>query len=108
MDHILGRYGAFVVERSGTDIKQALQGLQTWKDSMWTIWQLVQNDVSSTKIRLALRREMSIQYLVPAPVIEYIEANGLYEEEGTSDEKRKTESGRASPAVDKGKAASGS
>lgn len=24
---------------------------------------------------------MSVQYLIPAPVIEYIEANGLYEEE---------------------------
>ena len=27
---------------------------------------------------------MSVQYLIPAPVIEYIEQNGLYEEDGTS------------------------
>ncbi|KAL5327369.1 hypothetical protein ACEPPN_005065 [Leptodophora sp. 'Broadleaf-Isolate-01'] len=81
LDHILGRYGAFVVERTGTDIDEALQNLQPWKDNLYVIAQLIQNDISSTKIRLFLRREMSVQYLIPAPVIEYIEANGLYEEE---------------------------
>jgi nicotinamide mononucleotide adenylyltransferase len=69
------------------------------------IQQLIQNDVSSTKIRLFLRREMSVQYLIPAPVIEYIEAHGLYEEDGASsvDGKGKAKgseaSGRASPAI---------
>ena len=67
--------------------------------------QLIQNDVSSTKIRLFLRREMSVQYLIPAPVIEYIEEHGLYEDDsaGSMDgkgESRGTESsGRALPAV---------
>jgi nicotinamide mononucleotide adenylyltransferase len=80
--HILGRYGAFVIERSGTDIDDAISNLQTWKDNIFLIQQLIQNDVSSTKIRLFLRREMSVQYLIPAPVIEYIEEHGLYEEDG--------------------------
>jgi len=66
-----------VVERTGTDIDEALQNLQPWKDNIYVIAQLIQNDISSTKIRLFLRREMSVQYLIPAPVIEYIEANGL-------------------------------
>jgi nicotinamide mononucleotide adenylyltransferase len=104
LDHILGRFGTFIVERSGTDIDDALANLQTWKDKIYVIQQLIQNDVSSTKIRLFLRREMSVQYLIPAPVIEYIEQNGLYEEDGASsvDGKRKSKgesSGRASPAV---------
>ena len=83
LDHILGRYGSFIVERSGTDIDDALTSLQPWKENIYVIQQLIQNDVSSTKIRLFLRREMSVRYLIPAPVIEYIERNELYEEEGS-------------------------
>lgn len=45
------------------------------------IKQIVQNDISSTKIRLFLRKELSIRYLAPSPVIEYIEENGLYKAE---------------------------
>ncbi|KAI9673010.1 MAG: Nicotinamide/nicotinic acid mononucleotide adenylyltransferase 1 [Caeruleum heppii] len=81
LDHILGRYGTFIVERTGTDIDDALASLQQWKENIHVIQQLIQNDVSSTKIRLFLRREMSIRYLVPASVIRYIEEHGLYEED---------------------------
>lgn len=82
LDHILGRYGAFIVERSGTDIDEALAALQPWRDNIHVIQQLIQNDVSSTKIRLFLRREMSVRYLIPAPVIRYIEQHHLYEDDG--------------------------
>lgn len=103
LNHILGRFGSFIVERTGTDIDDALSNLQPWKENIYVIQQLIQNDVSSTKIRLFLRREMSVQYLIPAPVIEYIEQNGLYEEDSTADGKGKSKvadgSGRASPAV---------
>ncbi|KAF3491351.1 nicotinate (nicotinamide) nucleotide adenylyltransferase [Arthroderma uncinatum] len=82
LDHILGKYGTFIVERSGTDIDEAIAGLQPWKENIYVIQQLIQNDVSSTKIRLFLRREMSVRYLIPHPVIEYIEDHHLYEDEG--------------------------
>ena len=82
LDHILGRYGTFIVERSGTDIDEALASLQDWKDNIHVIQQLIQNDVSSTKIRLFLRRGMSVQYLIPAPVVEYIEQNHLFIDDG--------------------------
>lgn len=48
---------------------------------------------------------MSVQYLIPAVVIEYIDQHGLYQEDGASsvdgkEESRGTESsGRASPAA---------
>lgn len=48
---------------------------------------------------------MSVQYLIPAPVIEYIEEHDLYKEDGLSSimEKGKSKgtesSGRASPAI---------
>jgi nicotinamide mononucleotide adenylyltransferase len=53
---------------------------------------------------------MSVQYLIPAQVIEYIEENDLYREDGTSsvDGKGKRigtdSSGRASPAAAGGSA----
>jgi nicotinamide mononucleotide adenylyltransferase len=95
LDHILGRYGAFIVERNGTDIDEALAALQPWRDNIHVIQQLIQNDVSSTKIRLFLRREMSVRYLIPTPVIKYIEQHHLYEDDGTG----------SSTALDKGKGA---
>ena len=84
LDLILGKYGAFIVERSGTDIDEALSSLQQWKDNIYVIPQLIKNDVSSTKIRLFLRREMSVKYLIPTSVIEFIEANNLYLEDGAA------------------------
>lgn len=84
LDHILGKYGTFIVERSGTDIDEALASLQPWKSNIHIIQQLIQNDVSSTKIRLFLRREMSVRYLIPVPVIHYIEQHHLYEDEGST------------------------
>lgn len=76
---------SFIVERSGTDIDEALASLQPWKDNIHVIQQLIQNDVSSTKIRLFLRREMSVRYLIPVPVIHYIEQHHLYEDDGTAE-----------------------
>ncbi|OJI98192.1 hypothetical protein ASPVEDRAFT_79855 [Aspergillus versicolor CBS 583.65] len=93
LDHILGQYGTFIVERSGTDIDEALAALQPWKKNIHVIQQLIQNDVSSTKIRLFLRRDMSVRYLIPDPVIGYIYENNLYMDDGTTQ-----------PGADKGKA----
>lgn len=73
-----------VLQRTGTDIDEALSQLQSWKDNIWVIQQLVQNDISSTKVRLFLRRDMSIRYLVPEPVVQYIEENGLFDEDGAA------------------------
>ncbi|KAF3061736.1 Nicotinamide-nucleotide adenylyltransferase 1 [Daldinia childiae] len=76
--HILGNYGAMIVERSGTDIDEALGNLKQWEDNIHVLTQMIQNNVSSTKIRLFLKRDMSVQYLIPATVIQYIEQHKLY------------------------------
>lgn len=72
------------MERTGTDIDEALAALQTWKKNIHVIQQLIQNDVSSTKIRLFLRRDMSVRYLIPVPVIHYIEQHNLYKDDSTT------------------------
>lgn len=82
LDHILGRYGAFIIERSGTDVEEALATLQPYRDNIHVIQQLIQNDVSSTKIRLFLRRGLNVHYLIPTPVVEYIEQNHLFMDDG--------------------------
>jgi len=82
LDHILGRYGTMIVERAGADMLQAIDNLARWRHNIHLIQQLIQNDVSSTKVRLFLRRGLSVRYLLPSPVVDYIEENGLYIDDG--------------------------
>ncbi|KAI1211335.1 Nucleotidylyl transferase [Annulohypoxylon truncatum] len=89
LDHILGNYGAMIVERDGTDMDEALANLKQWEDNIHVIAQMIQNNVSSTKIRLFLRRDMSVQYLIPASVIQYIDQNRLYTDDGEGKSKEK-------------------
>jgi nicotinamide mononucleotide adenylyltransferase len=37
LNRILGMYGAFIVERNGTDIDDALTSLQPYKDNIYVI-----------------------------------------------------------------------
>lgn len=107
LDHILGNFGAFIIERTGTDIDEALAGLKQYQDKIHVIPQVIivrhysqtptghdqssgdevyaditssQNDVSSTKVRLMRKRDLSLRYVVPDPVIDYIQEHGLYRE----------------------------
>jgi len=101
LDHILGRYGAMIIERSGTDIAQATESLSAWMHNIFIIGQLIQNDVSSTKVRLFIRRGLSVRYLLPIRVIEYIERNHLYLEEpsGSHDSTRAGKNEESKSAV---------
>ncbi|KDQ20368.1 hypothetical protein BOTBODRAFT_169130 [Botryobasidium botryosum FD-172 SS1] len=98
LGHILGRYGAFAVERTGSDVDVALESLSQWRDNIYVIQQMIQNDVSSTKIRLFLKRGMSVHYLLPESVVRYILENGLYKDDGTPNT---SESARASSSGSK-------
>ncbi|KAL2150764.1 hypothetical protein VTH82DRAFT_7327 [Thermothelomyces myriococcoides] len=78
LDTILGQYGAFIIERSGTDIDEALASLRQYEHNIWVISQVIQNDISSTKVRLFLKKDLSVRYLIPDPVVEYIDEHGLF------------------------------
>jgi nicotinamide mononucleotide adenylyltransferase len=54
--------------------------------------QLIQNDVSSTKIRLFRKRGKSIRYYIPDKVVDYIYEHGLY----SDDEKKQADKGKES------------
>jgi len=108
LDRILGHYGAFILERSGTDIDDALLSLQQWRESIRVIPQLIQNDVSSTKIRLFRKRGKSIRYYIPDRVVDYIYEHGLYAEDDKKQSSKgkeratgeSTPSGSATPTTD--------
>lgn len=70
LDVILGQYGAFIIERSGTDVDEALASLRQYEPNIWVISQVIQNDISSTKVRLFLKKDLSVRYLIPDPVVE--------------------------------------
>jgi nicotinamide mononucleotide adenylyltransferase len=86
----------FVVERSGSAVEDALAPLREmsnklgkdWCENIHVIQQLIANDISSTSIRQLIRQGMSVQYLLPACVIDYIREHGLYRNVEESLEKR--------------------
>lgn len=82
LEIILGRFGTFIVERAGSDVDEALESLTntnaSWGTNIYVLRQMIHNDVSSTKIRMFLRRSMSVHYLLPDSVIRYIEQHHLY------------------------------
>lgn len=84
LHHILGRYGCLIVERTGSDVRSFLLShdiMYEHRRNVLVIKQLIYNDISSTKVRLFIRRGMSVQYLLPNSVIRYIQEYGLYANE---------------------------
>ncbi|OAA43016.1 nicotinamide-nucleotide adenylyltransferase 2 [Beauveria brongniartii RCEF 3172] len=80
VDAILGRYGAFVIERPmQTQTDKALASLRRHDDKIWVV-EAFENDVSSTKIRAQLKNGERVLDLAQ-PVYEYIKTNDLYHED---------------------------
>ncbi|XP_028390846.1 nicotinamide/nicotinic acid mononucleotide adenylyltransferase 1-like [Dendronephthya gigantea] len=81
MAAIVRDYGLVVITRSGSDPEKFIYEsdlLTNYKNNIFIVKEWIYNDISSTKVRLALRRDESIKYVVPDPVIEYIKENNLY------------------------------
>ncbi|ODV91576.1 hypothetical protein CANCADRAFT_72991 [Tortispora caseinolytica NRRL Y-17796] len=81
LHHILGWYGCLIVERTGSDVRNFLLShdiMYEHRKNVLVVKQLIYNDISSTKVRLFIRRGMSVQYLLPNSVIHYIRQHQLY------------------------------
>jgi nicotinamide mononucleotide adenylyltransferase len=70
------------------DMDTATEALARWRHNIFLMPQLIQNDVSSTKVRLFIRRGLSVRYLLPAPVIDYIEEHSLYADDASNYDKK--------------------
>merc|ERR1712059_46779 len=78
---ILRDYGMVVVSREGSNPEKFIYKsdlLTKYRNNIHIVTEWIANDVSSTKVRTAIRRSDSVKYLVPDPVVEYIAANNLY------------------------------
>lgn len=60
---------------------QSIIQLEHSNASIHVISHVIQNDISSTEVRLLCRQGMSIWDLVPDPVVSYIEKHCLYKPE---------------------------
>lgn len=89
LHHILGKYGCYIIERAESEIDQSIfstssvhsrSPLALYRDNIYMVPQLVRNDVSSTKVRLFVRKGMSIEYLLPRCVSKYIRKHDLYKD----------------------------
>lgn len=81
---IVADFGVVCITRTGSDGLRAIYEsdvLWEHRSNIHLVNEWVANDISSTKIRRALRRGQSIRYLVPDLVREYIEKHDLYSSE---------------------------
>lgn len=78
---IVRDYGIVVISREGSNPERFIYNsdlLTKYQNNIHIVTEWIANEVSSTKIRTAVRRGNSVKYLVPDSVIEYIEKNNLY------------------------------
>jgi len=78
---IVRDYGIVVISREGSNPQKFIYSsdlLTQYQHNIHIVTEWISNEVSSTKIRTAVRRGDSVKYLVPDPVIQYIKKNKLY------------------------------
>lgn len=78
---IVGRFGLVCITRAGNDAWRFLHQSDTlWKHrkNIHLVKEWVTNEISATHVRRALRRGQSVRYLLPDPVVQYIQDLGLY------------------------------
>ncbi|KAJ3642163.1 hypothetical protein Zmor_024972 [Zophobas morio] len=81
IEAIVGQHGLVVITRSNTNPNEFIYNsdvLTKYMSNITIVTEWIQNEVSSTKIRRALRRSESVKYLIPDRVIDYIHKHNLY------------------------------
>lgn len=81
IEEIVGKYGLVVITRSKTNPLEFIYNsdvLTRYMANISIVTEWIGNEVSSTKVRRAIRRNESVKYLIPDPVIDYIQKKGLY------------------------------
>ncbi|XP_019744443.1 nicotinamide/nicotinic acid mononucleotide adenylyltransferase 3 isoform X1 [Hippocampus comes] len=90
MEEVVGGFGLVCVSRGGLQPEQTVHESDTlwrYRQNIFQVKEWVRNETSATEVRRALRRGLSVKYLIPDSVIEYIEQHNLY----TEDSERRNE-----------------
>ncbi|XP_022256918.1 nicotinamide/nicotinic acid mononucleotide adenylyltransferase 1-like isoform X2 [Limulus polyphemus] len=80
---IVGNFGLVVITRKGSNPQRFIYESDVLTKYQWNIHlvtEWITNDISSTKIRRALRRGESVRYLLQDAVIQYIKDQKLYQD----------------------------
>jgi len=81
LDLIFGTFGVVVIERVGLDLAALISStrlLSKYAHNIDIVPQKITNTISSTAVRELIRKQQSIQYLTPEPVIHYIHEHELF------------------------------
>lgn len=81
IEEIVRNFGLVCITRAGSDPYKFIYEsdvLTEYQNNIMIVNEWIYNDISSTKIRRALKRSESVKYLLPEPVIDYIKSNHLY------------------------------
>ncbi|XP_048028833.1 nicotinamide/nicotinic acid mononucleotide adenylyltransferase 1-like [Megalobrama amblycephala] len=83
IEEILGRYGVVCITRCGSDAEKFISEsnvLSRHRENIHVVQEWVTNDISATHVRCAIRKGHSVRYLLPDPVVRYIQDHSLYKE----------------------------
>ncbi|XP_042734225.1 nicotinamide/nicotinic acid mononucleotide adenylyltransferase 3 isoform X2 [Lagopus muta] len=84
IQEILEQFGLVCISRAGSDPAQYINEselLTKFQHNIFLVKEWIQNEISSTQIRHALCRGLSVKYLIPDSVIAYIAYHNIYTEE---------------------------
>lgn len=84
VEEVSGHFGLVCISRGGLQPEQAVHESDTLSRhgrNIYLVREWVRNETSATEVRRALRRGLSVKYLIPDSVIEYIHQHNLYTED---------------------------
>lgn len=84
VEEAVGRFGLVCVSRGSLQPEWAVHESDTLsrhRQNIFLVREWVRNETSATEVRRALRRGLSVKYLIPDSVIEYIHQHNLYTED---------------------------
>ncbi|XP_076677267.1 nicotinamide mononucleotide adenylyltransferase isoform X2 [Andrena cerasifolii] len=86
IDAIVGEHGLVVITREGSNPNKFIYDsdiLSRHMHNIYIVTEWIPNEVSSTRIRRALKRGESVRYLLQDAVIDYVYKHGIYDAKTT-------------------------
>ncbi|XP_007228727.2 nicotinamide/nicotinic acid mononucleotide adenylyltransferase 3 [Astyanax mexicanus] len=81
IEEVVGRFGLVCVSRGGLQPERTVHEcdlLHKHKRNIFLVREWIRNEISATEVRRALRRGLSVKFLIPDNVIDYIREHNLY------------------------------